>query len=366
MQWGKGIGSWFWSESFWTPVGYTWEDLTKEKIPGYPDHRDIITYPFLFTIIMLILKNAIVQPLIVSPLTHKLGIPNRKHRKPLKNKLLEGLYHQYGVTLPKDVLLEVSRSLHWTSRKVERWLRRKQASLKQSEHEKFVDTAYTWGYKAGILFFGLTVLYDKPYAWNVDALWENFPEQAVDDGIWWLYMIGVSFCTAQTVAIFNQPIKRESIIMIIHHSITVALMGFSWVMNCVRSGALILILHEVNDVILLLGKCFRYLNNELATDICFTFFVISWMVTRLYLFPAYILKSIFYDLPPHMSQVPALYAFEILLSCIFLLNVYWAVMIAAMVYRKFVEGAVKDLRSSDEYDTNEDTEDFSDCKLSSG
>lgn len=364
-EWGKGIGSWFWQDDFWVLKGYSWSDLTPEKIPGYPDYRDIISYPFFFSIIMLMLKYFIFYPLILSPLTESLGLPNRKHRKPIKSKFLENVFSQFGVHLPKDVMKDSIANMQWPQRKVERWLRRKQASLKLTVHEKFVDNFYTWVYKSLFFVYGLKVISQQPYFHDISNCWENYPHQAVDDGLWWYYMIGVSFCTSQTISFINQPIKTETIVIIIHHFITVALLGFSWVTNCVRIGSLILLLHEASDTVILIGKVFRYLKYEKTTDCCFALFIVVWFTTRVYIFPTFILKSIMFDLPANITDIPALYVFEILLFGIFALNMKWTVMIIAMIYRKLVQGVVDDLRSSDEYDTNEDTEDFSDARLSS-
>ena len=49
--------------------------------------------------------------------------------------------------------------------------------------------------------------------------------------------------------------------MIVHHVATIALLYFSWIMNFVRIGTLVLIVHDVADVPMAVGGFVFYQNR---------------------------------------------------------------------------------------------------------
>ena len=70
-----------------------------------------------------------------------------------------------------------------------------------------------------------------------------------------------------------------------HHLATIFLMVFSWMMNLVRVGTLVLCLHDIVDWMLEGAKLNRYLNNTFLCDLLFAMFTIGWFVTRLLMYP---------------------------------------------------------------------------------
>lgn len=83
--------------------------------------------------------------------------------------------------------------------------------------------------------------------------------------------------------------------LMIHHFITITLLSVSWANNNVRVGTLVLVSHDVNDIILEGGKMLKYLKKETVCDVLFALFLLSWLVTRLIYFPvAYV---------PHRSSL---------------------------------------------------------------
>lgn len=81
--------------------------------------------------------------------------------------------------------------------------------------------------------------------------------------------------------------------LMIHHFITITLLSVSWANNNVRVGTLVLVSHDVNDIILEGGKLLKYLKKETVCDVLFAFFLLSWLLTRLIYFPlAYVPPSL--------------------------------------------------------------------------
>ncbi|CAN0439062.1 unnamed protein product, partial [Discosporangium mesarthrocarpum] len=50
--------------------------------------------------------------------------------------------------------------------------------------------------------------------------------------------------------------------MFVHHWATLLLLAFSWLLNLVRIGSLILLCHDCSDIFLELAKIFNYLQKR--------------------------------------------------------------------------------------------------------
>uniref|UniRef100_A0A914RLG0 TLC domain-containing protein n=1 Tax=Parascaris equorum TaxID=6256 RepID=A0A914RLG0_PAREQ len=71
-----------------------------------------------------------------------------------------------------------------------------------------------------------------------------------------------------------------------------------WMINFIRVGTLILILHDVSDISLELAKLVHYdeANAKYANAIFFIF-LISWTLTRIGYFPLVVIRSAIFDAP---------------------------------------------------------------------
>jgi hypothetical protein len=115
-------------------------------------------------------------------------------------------------------------------------------------------------------------------------------------------------------------------------------------------------LHDTADIFLESAKIFNYIftngKKKWAGPICdglFTCFAIVFAYTRLYLYPRYIITSLFYE----GSLLgggwwPGLRLYFVLLMILQILHAYWFFLICKMVYRMFTTGIEKDERSDDE------------------
>lgn len=52
--------------------------------------------------------------------------------------------------------------------------------------------------------------------------------------------------------------RNDFWIHILHHSLTLCLLSMSWIINSIRVGTLILVSHDVSDILLELSKLLRY------------------------------------------------------------------------------------------------------------
>merc|ERR1711983_28933 len=182
---------------------------------------------------------------------------------------------------------------------------------------------------------------------------------------WYLYL-GCQVPLEQTVAVDYQgllvqlslywgllitqffDVKRKDFwMMFIHHAVTIFLMSFSWTCNFYKVGTLVLIIHDIADIFLESAKLCKYGGAKKVSEILFGSFALSWFITRLGIFPTWIIYSVTVEAPQVVQYFPAYFIFNGLLSLLLLLNIMWAYFICKAVYAAVLntESIANDIRS---------------------
>jgi len=165
--------------------------------------------------------------------------------------------------------------------------------------------------------------YEKSYSINAVYMWE------------------LGFYISHLFCHFTIETRRKDFVeMIVHHLSTVILIGFSYVYGYERIGLLVLVLHDISDAFLELGKVFLFLDIDFAATICFVCLMVSWFMTRLYYFPTKVLTSVYYE---HylLKDIPLVLPLFSLLCVLQVLHVYWFSLILNLAYKKLFMDGVK-------------------------
>ncbi|KAH9261080.1 hypothetical protein BASA81_000784 [Batrachochytrium salamandrivorans] len=142
---------------------------------------------------------------------------------------------------------------------------------KGAAHGKFTEQAWLALHYAMVTLLGYWVLKDKPWwapivtrqAMNA-PLQERMKDQQ-DLGLQALYATQLAFYMLElgTLVLEAKTRKRSDVVVyFFHHIYTVVLMAGSWVTWSHRIGSLVLILHDVGDIFLPIGKCFTYAEQH--------------------------------------------------------------------------------------------------------
>ena len=169
-------------------------------------------------------------------------------------------------------------------------------------------------------------------------------------------MISLGFYCSQFITQFTDIKRRDFWQMFIHHVVTLMLLSISWITNMFRIGSLILLVHDCSDVFLEFIKALKYAKLHKACDMIFIFFVITWIGTRLLIFPRLIFIN-FFESPER--NCPLLFLLNILLVLLLLLHIFWTYLIfqviVAFCKKNYIE---RDVRSSeDESEENSSKDD---------
>lgn len=341
-----GVSHWvdsFWDDELWLPPNVTWKDLESTDIVQYANFYDLwLPIPAAFIVMGL---RILVERYIFRPFGVQLGLRPHRHRPAPPNSTLERQFHKSPRVSHDETTLLASQT-KMSTRQIERWFRKRVAQDRPTTLEKFAETGWRWLYYSFMFVYGLMCLWDKPWLWDIRHCWFHYPRHPVPQGVWWYYMVELSFYWSLAISQFFDVKRKDFWEMFIHHAITILLMSMSWTCNLTRVGTLVLVIHDCADILLEAAKMCKYTNYQILCDIIFGFFAVTWIVTRLGVYPSWILYSTTIDAPQIVEMFPAYYLFNGLLSMLLVLHVIWTYFILKILYKAFHTGKTeKDTRS---------------------
>jgi ceramide synthetase len=136
--------------------------------------------------------------------------------------------------------------------------------------------------------------------------------------------------------------------MIIHHFVTISLIASSYLFGYHRIGLMVLYCHNVNDIFLEGAKCFRSIGATKTSNVTFVLLIVSWIYSRLYLFPFYVIRSAMLDTFKLASRSNLLifthYVSNMFLLSLLAMHIYWFYLICRIAVNAVKNGEAKDER----------------------
>lgn len=162
-------------------------------------------------------------------------------------------------------------------------------------------------------------------------------------------------------SLFLEVIRKDFVVMMLHHVLTVSLLLYSFIARFHKIGLLVLFLQDIGDIVLELGKTSFYFKErrgkshaipEYFANFFFAVFTMQHVLFRLYWFPTKVIYS-----SMHVSVIihpagPGYLPFNIMLVALYIMQVYWFKFIVRLLIKILVyKESVRDER---EYDESED------------
>ncbi|XP_037044759.1 ceramide synthase 1-like isoform X2 [Bradysia coprophila] len=171
-----------------------------------------------------------------------------------------------------------------------------------------------------------------------------------------LYVVQLSFYLHSIYAtVVTDCWRKDSIVQLLHHLITMALIFFGFSIRGHKAGTVVLFLHDICDVLLEGTKTAHYFRMqgerkyrifELIANVGFLLFAFVWFCSRLYAFP---LRMIWYCLSERNMQVPLLCMLVIMLDLLLAMNLYWFTFILKLLWKVATgNDELKDVREYEE------------------
>lgn len=73
--------------------------------------------------------------------------------------------------------LSLTKSTDLSERQIERWWRRRKAQDKPTTLVKFCENCWRCIYYTYSFVFGMVVMWDKSWLWDIKQCWYNYPHQ---------------------------------------------------------------------------------------------------------------------------------------------------------------------------------------------
>ena len=186
---------------------------------------------------------------------------------------------------------------------------------------------------------------------DYEQLYRDYESHELEPPVRLFYLVSLGFWTSCLLFLGIETIRKDALQMLIHHIVTVTLIGVSFLSNYHRFGLVVLILHDVVDIFLYIAKCFTYKKIRLGSDVFFAVFAVVFLIARLILFPVYCL------IPAYItSRLDPVACFSAtLLTALYCLHIFWWTLIWKLI-KKTLEGSgiESDSRSEDELDAKEE------------
>ncbi|CAG2201557.1 CERS5_6 [Mytilus edulis] len=350
------MASTFWSEWFWLPEGVTWDDLKSEESDKYqPQVKDLRLVLYLAIFVFLIRK--ILERFLFTKIGEYFCIRDRVPKKAPKNTICEESYKIRK--FPKeDALLQLSKQTDLSVRQIERWFRVRRNQDRPSMMCRFTEAAWRFTFYFSIFMYGLCVLWDKEWFADSTYCWKGYPYHYLSSGIYWYYQIEMSFYWSLLFSQFFDIQRKDFWEMFFHHLATIFLLTFSWSLNFIRVGTLVLVIHDAVDFWLEIAKCAKYAGFQKLCDAGFAIMGIVWFVTRLVIYPFKVLKTSWFECKEIVGIYPSLYVFNAMLLVLLILHVYWFKLIVIVAHRAIFKSheEITDIRSSTEEEVSEEAE----------
>ncbi|KAI0701164.1 TLC domain-containing protein [Cytidiella melzeri] len=160
---------------------------------------------------------------------------------------------------------------------------------------RFAEQGWSVVYYTLQWFFGLYVHRNLPTkVMDPVDVWIGYPHLPLAGPIKFYYLLQTAFYLHQILILNAEARRKDHWQMMTHHIITTVLMLGSYFYSYTRVGCLVMMLMDLCDIFLPLAKMLRYLDLSMLCDAAFVTFMLSWLVTRHFLF-LFTIKSAYYD-----------------------------------------------------------------------
>ncbi|XP_026084021.1 ceramide synthase 2-like [Carassius auratus] len=344
----------FWQERLWFPEGLGWADLEDRDGQVYAKARDLwVALPI--ALLFLVIRQ-VFERYIATPLASLLGLKETVRRRVTHNLTLESYYCNTTKHPTQGSVEKLSEQTGWTERQVQRWFRRRRNQDRPNLLKKFCEASWRFAFYLLAFIGGLVALIDKPWLYDLEEMWKGFPTLTLLPSQYWYYMLELGFYTSLLFSVASDVKRKDFREQVIHHVATILLISFSWCVNYIRAGTLIMFMHDSADYLLESAKMFNYARWKNACNYIFILFAAIFIVTRLIIFPFRIMYCTWvYPVtlyPPFFGY----YFFNGLLMVLLCLHIFWAALIIRLAFRFLSSNSSVEDERSDREETDESEE----------
>ncbi|KXJ13604.1 ceramide synthase 1 [Exaiptasia diaphana] len=300
-----------------------------------------------------------------------------KHRGPTETYLQDFVddLHENGVIRVEDILTTIALGVAFTlARYVATAFIFKPLALYfkfiPKDVTKFPESAWKVFYYFSCYMYCCYILYCGKYSFieDPDSVWTEMKiaglasKVEIPSDIYILYVIQTGFYLHSIYAtFFMDKWRKDSIVMILHHVLTICLLAFSFAIRYHNIGVIVLYLHDIADVFLEFTKicvCFKSRSEDCRiadrlVNFGFLMFAFVWAKCRLYQYPYRVLYVTGHTSMKIVPEGKFYLFFNFMLWALFVMNIYWFHFIILLIWRviKGESREVEDVRELSKEET---------------
>ncbi|VWU49700.1 translocation associated membrane protein, putative [Hepatocystis sp. ex Piliocolobus tephrosceles] len=191
----------------------------------------------------------------------------------------------------------------------------------------------------------------------------GWPYMYINNYVYYFYILQISFWSSCLFYLKFEKKRKDYYVFVTHHISTISLLTYSHMLNFWRVGLVILLVHDVVDILLYLSKAIVYSKSQYKfyLNISYTCFVLSYFFFRIILYSFYVVMPLsdiheiriytngfvnsHFDVPGVVIQLGCMWL-------LMLLHCYWFYLIIKMTHT-FIKQSINkeeivDVRSDDE------------------
>jgi len=230
---------------------------------------------------------------------------------------------------------------------------------------RFADNSFKFLYYSIITFWGWTLIRSTPWcppilggSGETKNAWLDYPFQESIPYIKEYYLVQLGYHVHNLLTLVGTPRKSDFMEMTLHHICAVVLIWFSYMVNFIRIGTLVFLLHDIGDIIVYLGKATAdtYYTKFTATLLVLLSFI--WFSTRLFIFPGWIIYSTMIEgtqVVHNEDHHHGYYFFNFILCLLLILHTYWFGLLLKIGIRMMIYGEKKEDLSKNSTETSTTT-----------
>ncbi|XP_035498490.1 ceramide synthase 2 [Scophthalmus maximus] len=349
------LSDWLWWERLWLPANVSWSDLEDGEGRVYAKPSQL--YAALPCAVSLLLVRYVFERYVATPLANVWGIRDRIRLTAEPNPVLENYFCGQARVPSQANVRSLCKKTSWPEARIQVWFRRRRNQERSGLRKRFCEASWRCAFYFFAFAGGVLALYDKPWLYNLKEVWAGFPKQSMLPSQYWYYLLEMGFYLSLLLSLTFDVKRKDFKEQVIHHIATLTLLSFSWISNYIRIGTLVMAVHDSADILLEGAKVFNYAKWRQTADAMFVVFTLLFMLTRLVIFPFWLIHCTWvYPLerfPPFFGY----YFFNVMLVVLEMLHLYWAVLISRMVYKFIFTKLEGDDRSDEEEDDSDSQKD---------
>eukprot|EP00444_Apocalathium_aciculiferum_P049109 CAMPEP_0183508500 /NCGR_PEP_ID=MMETSP0371-20130417/8897_1 /TAXON_ID=268820 /ORGANISM="Peridinium aciculiferum, Strain PAER-2" /LENGTH=360 /DNA_ID=CAMNT_0025704881 /DNA_START=109 /DNA_END=1189 /DNA_ORIENTATION=- len=234
--------------------------------------------------------------------------------------------------------------------------------------ERCCDSVFKCCYYAAMTVWCFSILQGQPWMpWVLGGsgstrfCWtDGYPFQQNSPELRRFYLTAVGFHLSEVAFLLLEVRKPDFWEMMLHHTVSCTLVGYSYLLNYVRLGSLVLLLHGATDVFIYFSKVM--VDTPHTRLIVWSYFglIAAYAWFRIYVFPVFIMRSAWIEgVQETGGEVYGWGYLNFALCVLLLLHMYWFGLIIKIGFHFRATGQARDLQSNlSSMDMQETKKDF--------